>query len=212
MANDFKEKIVIVGYGGHAKSISDSIKASGKYEICGYTDLCENKTACISYLGNDDSLSQIFKEGVHFAAIGIGFMGDSNIRDRKYEQLKTIGYELPVIIDPSAIVADDAEIGEGTFIGKRAVINAAAKVGRMCIINTGAIIEHEDIVGDYTHIAVGSILCGQVRVGNHVFIGAGSTVIQCKEIGDNSFIGARSVVVKNVKNNTIARNLVRGAE
>ena len=34
-------KIVIVGFGGHAKSLADSIMADGKYEIAGYTELEE---------------------------------------------------------------------------------------------------------------------------------------------------------------------------
>ena len=32
------EKIVIVGFGGHARSVADSIIRQGKYEIVGYTD------------------------------------------------------------------------------------------------------------------------------------------------------------------------------
>ena len=34
-----KEKIVLIGFGGHAKSVIDSIEASGEYKIAGYTDI-----------------------------------------------------------------------------------------------------------------------------------------------------------------------------
>ena len=33
------DKIILVGFGGHAKSIVDSLESSGKYEIIGYTDI-----------------------------------------------------------------------------------------------------------------------------------------------------------------------------
>ena len=38
------EKIVVIGYGGHAKSVIDSLKAIGEYDIVGYTDI-EDKHA-----------------------------------------------------------------------------------------------------------------------------------------------------------------------
>ncbi|WP_156032724.1 hypothetical protein [Selenomonas sp. FC4001] len=33
------EDIVLVGFGGHAKSVADCIEREGKYHIAGYTDV-----------------------------------------------------------------------------------------------------------------------------------------------------------------------------
>ena len=85
-------------------------------------------------------------------------MGEDDIREGVYDRLKQIGYRIPIIADPSAIMADGIQIGEGTFIGKRAVVNSNAKIGKMCIINTGAIVEHDNDIGDFSHIAVGGTL------------------------------------------------------
>lgn len=194
-------KIVIVGFGGHAKSLADSIMSDGKYEIAGYTDSEETDVLNIPYLGTDDELKSIFDGGVQNAAVGVGYIRKSDIRDKLYDRLISIGFELPVIIDPSAIIALEAQIGEGSFIGKRAVINAGVKVGKMCIINTGSIIEHENIIGDFTHIAVGATLCGNVGVGDHCMIGANSTVIQGVHIGSYSTVGAGAVVINNIESN-----------
>ncbi len=194
-------KIVIVGFGGHAKSLADSILSDGKYEIAGYTDIEEKDVPNIPYLGTDDELKSIFDSDVKNAAVGVGFIGNSDIRDNLYDRLISIGFELPVIIDPSAIIALEAQIGEGSFIGKRAVINVGAKIGRMCIINTGSIIEHENLIGDFTHIAVGATLCGNVSVGDHCMIGANSTVIQGVHIGCYSTVGAGAVVINNIESN-----------
>jgi len=198
MASSAEKKIVIVGYGGHARSMADSIKSAGEYEICGYTDLRASEDGGLTYLGSDDNLEEIYASGIHCAVVGVGFMGNSDLRDKMYDKLKKIGYKLPAIVDPSAILAADAVIGEGTFVGKRAVVNASASVGKMCIINTGAIVEHEDVIGDYTHIAVGTTLCGQVAVGEHTLVGAGSVVIQGKHIGDHCIVGANSTVIRDL--------------
>lgn len=187
------EDVVLVGFGGHAKSVADCIEREGKYHIVGYTDMQEADSQ-YSYLGTDDELQAILVGGVKNAAIGIGYMGKGAVRQHLYAKLKQIGFYLPVITDPSAIVSSTAVVGEGSFIGKCAVINAEASIGKMAIINTKALVEHECVVGDFTHVAVGAVLCGQVKVGEGAFIGANATVIQCRQIESNAIVPAGATI------------------
>lgn len=187
------EDIVLVGFGGHALSVADSIERLGKYRIAGYTDLFEHESK-YQYLGIDDNLKSIFERGIKKAAIGIGYIGKGDIRHRIYEKIKEIGFELPVIADPSAIISESAVVGEGTFIGKNVIVNAESHVGKMVIINTNAVIEHECEVGDFTHVAVSAVLCGQVRIGEAAFIGANSTIIQCREVESHIIVPAGVIV------------------
>lgn len=198
------ENIIIVGYGGHGKSVADTIERTGKYRIVGYTDVCEHKEAEYTYLGTDDVLETEFKLGTVYAIIGIGYMGNSQIRNKIYTNLKKIGYFLPVIIDPSAVVSQTAQVLEGTFVGKNVVINAYACIGKNCIINTGAIVEHECVVGDESHIAVGAVMCGQSKVKEYCLVGANATIIQCMNIGENTIIGAGSIVITDIPNSVVA--------
>lgn len=185
------ENIVLVGFGGHAKSVADSIERQGKFSIIGYTDFAEHKSK-YPYLGTDDVLPDIFKKGTVNACICVGYLGKGNVREKLYLKLKEIGFCLPVILDPSAVVSDSAVIHEGTFIGKLCVLNADAVIGKCCIINTGAVIEHESVIGDFSHISVGTILCGQVKVGRGAFVGANATVIQCRDVNEYEIVPAGS--------------------
>ena len=203
MVNKLMDKIVFIGFGGHAKSVADSITAEGKYKIEGYTDL-ENRFCEYPYLGKDDVLVNCYKMGIKNAVLGVGFLGNSNIRENIVNKAKEIGFDFPVIIDPSSIIANDVIIEDGTYIGKRVVINTGTKVGKYCIINTGAIVEHECNIEDYSHIAVGTILCGKVSIGHHTMVGAGASVIQCRSIGNNSVIGAGAVVNQDLPNSCTA--------
>lgn len=187
------EDIVLVGFGGHAKSIIDCIKRQNKYRIVGYTDLYD-KNCEYTYLGTDEVLIQLYKNGIKNAVICVGYLGKDNVREVLFNRLKVIGYSLPVISDPSAIISSSSIIDEATFIGKNVVINAETKIGKCCIINTGVIIEHECIVGDFSHIAVGSILCGQVEIGKSCFIGANATIIQCRKIPNSCIVPAGEVI------------------
>lgn len=193
------ENIVLVGFGGHGKSVADAILRQNKYKLVGFTDMSFKKPymGC-QYLGTDDILENLFSQGVTNAFIGIGYMGNSRLRDRIYDRALEIGYKMPCVIDPSAVVSGSALLGCGVFVGKNAVINAEADIGDMCIVNTGAIVEHECRVGSFSHIAVGATLCGNVNIGNHVLIGAGTTILQGCCVGDEAIIGAGSMVLKNV--------------
>lgn len=203
------EDIVLIGGGGHALSVADSIIKGKNYAIVGYTDVADAHIY-LQYLGTDDILESVFEKGVANAAITVGYLGKSNLRDRLYDMTKKVGFRLPKIIDPSAVVSNSADIGEGVFVGKNAVINAGVKIEKMCIINTGAIIEHNNRIGEYSHIAVGATLCGDVCVGKHTLVGANSTIIQEVNIGMNTIIGAGSIVIGDVSDNSRIVGVVGG--
>ena len=192
------EDIILIGFGGHARSVADCIERQKRYRIAGYTEK-EKKETRYSYLGTDDMLPELYYSGIHYAFVCVGYLGKGNIRNELYARLKNIGFKLPIIIDPSAIVSDTAQIGEGTFIGKDAVINAEAKIRKMAIINTKVLIEHECMVGDFSHIAVGAVLCGQVTVGRETLVGANATVIQGVNVPAHAIVAAGETIRRNYR-------------
>ncbi len=196
------EKIIILGKGGHAGSLTDIIERENKYEIAGYVvnDISgELENEIYPVIGSDLDLGRIFESGIRNAAIGVGYLGKSDLREKLWDKLKKIGFLLPIICDPSAILAERTKLGEGTIIGKGAIVNTNVSVGKMCIINTGVIIEHDCVIEDFSHVSVGSVLCGNVVVGKSSFVGANSTVIQGINIGNRCIIGAGTTVRKNVE-------------
>lgn len=204
------EKIALVGAGGHAKTIVDTIEHLGKYEISGFivpNDIDGELYHGYKVIGHDDEMARIHNTGIQNAVIAIGFMGNSTLRDEIYKKLKIAGFNLPVIIDESAVIAKDAKIGEGTYVGRNVVINADAQIGKACIINTGAIVEHECMVDDFSHVAVAAVLCGQVAVGKNTLIGANSTVLQGCRVGNNCIVGAGSVVTTDININSISMGI-----
>lgn len=207
------EDIVLIGFGGHAKSVVDTIEKQKKYHIAGFVE--KGQGIPKSYkgykiIGQDDDLEKIFKKGIKNAFITIGYLGESTVRQKLYYQLKEIGYCIPVIIDNTAEIASDAKVGEGTYVGKKAVINSDAEVGSMCIINTAAVIEHECKVGDFSHVAVGAVVCGMSVIGSETLIGANASVLQCKAVGNNAKVGAGTVVLENVPDYAVACGVWKG--
>lgn len=195
------EKIVLVGGGGHVKVVIDAVKKSKKFSIYGITDPClraGESVLNIRVIGKDDILPKLFKRGIKNAFISVGSVGNCDIRKKIYINLRRIGFELPIIMHPSAVVAEDVELGEGTFVAAGAVINPGTKVGRNAIINTSSSIDHDCTIGNFVHVAPGATLSGGVKVGDETHIGTGAKVVQSLKIGKNCLIGAGVTVRRDM--------------
>ena len=188
------EKIVLVGAGGHAKSLIDVIELENKFEIFGLVDNAKNgEVLGYKVLGTDEILKEIKSECAN-AIVAVGQIKSAKIRISLFNKLKELGFNLPVIISPLAYVSKHASIGAGTAVMHCACINAGAKVGENCIINTKALIEHDAVVGDNCHISTASVINGDVRVGDGVFFGSNATAKNGVIIEQNSLIPMASSV------------------
>jgi sugar O-acyltransferase (sialic acid O-acetyltransferase NeuD family) len=203
-----KEKIIVIGGGGHAKVIISILKKLGKYEIIGFTDIEVKKPILgISFLGSDEALSGYCNKGIKQAVIGLGQIKSSEFRKKAVKKISDIGFEFPAIISPDSIINEDVCIGQGTVIMDRVTINSGTRVGSFSIINTNASIDHDCVIGNYTHIAPGAILSGEVKIGNDVLIGTGTSIIQSIEIPDSCIISAGSSVQKTIFEQGIYRGV-----
>ena len=119
-----------------------------------------------------------------------------------HEKLVAKGLKPVTLIHPSAIIANDADIGEGSQIMAGVVIGPKAAIGKQCIVNSRVGIDHETVLEDGAEISPGATLCGMIRVGTCSWIAAGATVLPMIRIGENAVVGAGSVVNKDVPANT----------
>lgn len=207
-------KIVLLGAGGHGKSVLDSLLSLSYYDSIGLIAkkqetfaLGNNKNITKDYngglygvpvVGDDNDLPQLYAQGYTHAFICVGSIGEVTLRRELYILLKQIGFQIPNIIDPTAVISPYATLGEGIFVGKNAVVNAEAKIGNCAIINTMSVIEHECCIGDFVHVAPGSILGGKVTIEADTHIGSGSVIKQGIQIGTNTMVGMGSVVLKDI--------------
>ena len=213
MENEIKARhILLIGGGGHCHSVLDSLSSSGHFEKIGivakdaanYKELKDNQLVADYLVGVDADLPRLFSCGWNAAFVTLGSIGNPIGRKKIYELLRRIGFQIPSIIDETAVVSNRATIGSGVYIGKKAVINVNSIIGDCAIINTGAIVEHDCVIREFVHVSPGAIICGQVSIGENSHVGAGSTVRQGIKIGENVLIGAGSVAVKDIPDNVMA--------
>ena len=183
-------RLIIIGASGHGKVVADIAVLNG-YEDIVFLDNNLKIKVCAGYpvLGSDMMTAEL--EGEVFVAVG-------NAEQRKRLMERYPKRSFPTLIHPSAVVAKDVEIGEGSVVMAGTVINSGAKIGRGVIVNTSSSIDHDCVVKDYCHIAVGAHLSGTVVVGSETWIGAGAIVSNNVNICCGCMIGAGAVVIRDI--------------
>lgn len=186
----------ILGVGGHAKVVIDAAIQSAHKIMNVYDD--DSSTHGTDFCGY--KVKGSIENSIHGQAIIA--IGKNTVRQTISKQLSNVNWQS--IIHPTAIIAEDVEIGEGSVIMAGAIIQPGTKVGRHCIINTGACIDHDCIIEDYTHIAPNCGIAGGVTIGKGAFIGIGTSVAQYIKIGEWTTVGAGSAVITDLPANCTA--------
>ncbi|WP_461183366.1 acetyltransferase [Virgibacillus kimchii] len=191
-----KNKLLIIGASGHGKVVADIAIKMNKWNKIEFLDDNPNLTSSLglNVVGNSNQISEFI--GQYDIFVGIG---NNRVREKIYKKLELLGASIPVLIHPSAILAEQVQIEKGTTVMARVVINSSTNIGKGCIINTGCTIDHDNNIEDYVHISPGANLAGGVTVGKNSWIGIGSNVSNNVSIFKGCMVGAGGVVIRDIK-------------
>ena len=199
-----KKSLYIYGASGHAKVVIDIAEKMGGWEIRGVLDdnaalvgrqiLGHTISGGLRHVDFLDSENDFI-----FVAIGA-----NATRRHIAGELAAKGFRFPVVIHPSATIARDVVIGDGTVIMAGAVVNPATTIGRLCILNTCSSVDHDNNLGEAVHISPGAHLAGNVKVGDESWVGIGSNVIEGCVIGSRCIIGGGAAVIGNLPSDVTA--------
>ncbi len=198
-----KEKVLVVGSGGHAKTIVNIIEVEGKHEIAGLID--DNKpagTEVYGYpvLGGVDAIPEL---GISKGIIGIGDNWLRSVLAAKVEAACP-GFEFITAVHPFSAVARGVILGPGTAVFQAGTIGADVVIGRHGVVFPITNVAHETKLGDYVNIHPGVCVGGGCSIGDFVSVAMGSTVIHGITIGEHTVIGAGSTVIKNIGSYVVA--------
>lgn len=201
------KNIVVIGSSGHAKVIIDIVQKEGKFNIVGLLDRFRNvgeQTLGYPILGEEEDLPKLITE--HALEGSIIAIGDNFIRSKVASKIIEISPDLPFVssIHPSASIASEVSIGEGTVVMAGVSINSCSSIGKFCILNTNCSIDHDSVLGDFASLAPGATTGGNCRIGQYSAISIGAVLIHGIDIGEHTVVGASSLVIKNIDPFTIA--------
>ena len=110
--------VAVWGAAGHARVVANGIRCQSRYEIAGFIDsVCPLRAgeefSGSRVLGGVDCLARCRAEGISHLIVAVG---DNQARLRLAEEALRHGFELAIVVHPSAVIADGVIVGGGTFV------------------------------------------------------------------------------------------------
>ena len=168
-------RLLIVGAGGHGRSVAEAVLAAGEFELAGFVDGAAPGLTSVwnfAVLGTTADLGRYRGQADH----AIVAIGNNAVRENLCISLLAAGFELPTIVHPRAIVSPRAVIGQGCTIMAGAVVGTEAKLGCGVIVNCGAVVDHNAQVHDYAHLGANAAIAGGSELGRGAWMQAGSVL------------------------------------
>jgi|TARA_B110000008_G_C16976068_1_gene565959 sugar O-acyltransferase (sialic acid O-acetyltransferase NeuD family) len=189
------KEIILLGGGGHCKSVIDIIEELQEFKIVGIVDrkdLIGSEVLGYPVIASDEDIEKLALS-YRYALVTVGQTKSPDIRIKLYSLAKKAGFEMPSIVSPRAYISKYSKIGDGTVVLHDSLINANSSIGNNCIVNSKALIEHDVKIQDHCHISTNSVVNGGATVCEGSFIGSGAVVVNSIIVKKNSFIKAGTV-------------------
>ena len=181
---------LILGNGGHAKSIADAIYSNQPnakvtklfFPSSSVTDLTEFLTSTCSDLPS-------------YMKIVLG-VGDIDLRKNLVNQLLTFLSPdcFMSIIHKTAFVSESAKIRNGSVVLAHAYIGPGVDLGCFSLVNTNSVVEHDVNIGEHSILSLSVTVAGGASIGDSSFLGMGASIRDGISIGKNCVVGANSYV------------------
>jgi sugar O-acyltransferase (sialic acid O-acetyltransferase NeuD family) len=206
MAIQVTRTLFIYGAGGFGKEVMDVARrrnaVTGQWsDIAFVDDITDARTIHgAPVLRFDDHAVRTQLDYAEFVIA----VGEPAGREALARKLRDAGAHAGRVVDPSTIVSDSAELGDGVVITPLCSISSDARIGAHACVNTMAIVGHDVEVGDYSVVSSMVNLGGACVIGAASYIGMGALIKEHVRIGSNSIIGMGSVVYGDIPDNVIA--------
>lgn len=103
-------------------------------------------------------------------------LGNNKNRIHFQTMLEECGFNIPVLIHPTAYVSPDAKLSPGCIIRTFAVVGRYAELGKAVILNIGAKVDHHCVIGEGSHLLINSVVRASQRVEPLTWLDAGRVI------------------------------------
>lgn len=199
-------RIAVIGCSGHARVVVD-ILHQNRCKVVGLLDTYKsvaNDVLGHKVIGSEDDLPTLVTANICnsvFVAIG-----DNWIRNRMVMHIRELvpGIHFVSAIHPSAQIARDVSIKQGTVIMAGAIVNTGCDIREFCILNTASSLDHDSTMEQFSSLAPGAVTGGGVRIGAFSAIGIGAVISHAIQIGEKTVVGAGATVLRDIPDGVVA--------
>jgi sugar O-acyltransferase (sialic acid O-acetyltransferase NeuD family) len=197
-----KKNLIIVGTGLFPEVARYYFDELSDYSVIGFA--CHQKYKhCDTIYGLPlyaiENLKEIHDPDQITLFVGIGYKNMNKIRQKVYEELKSLGYSFATFVYPNVKIWGSSVLGENVFIFEDNTIQPFTRIGNNTMLWSGNHIGHHTTIGDHSFISSHVVISGSCKVGNNVFVGVNATFHDGLTVADETLVGAGAIISKNTK-------------
>lgn len=198
------KKLVIIGAGGMGRSVyciaKGCIGYGTEFVVKGFID--DDLSQLDNFEGYPPMLGTIDDYVIEEDDVFVCSIGDTKTKKLLCEKLKARGAKFQTLIHKTAIVRQNAKIGDGCIIADFASVGADCTIGENSLVQTFAIAAHDCKIGNYARIDTHATCVGGVVIEDTATIHTSAVVSHNVVVGEGATVAALSFVIKKVKPGT----------
>jgi len=195
------KKLVIIGAGGMGRSVyciaKGCIGYGTEFVVKGFID--DDLSQLDNFEGYPPMLGTIDDYVIEEDDVFVCSIGDTKTKKIICEKLKARGAKFQTLIHKTAIVRQNAKIGDGCIIADFASVGADCTIGENSLVQTFAIAAHDCKIGNYVRIDTHATCVGGVVIEDTATIHTSAVVSHNVVVGEGATVAALSFVIKKVK-------------
>ena len=202
------KKLLIIGAGGFGREVAWLVerinRSNATWELLGFLD---DNTNLYHHSINRYPVLGTVNDAIHYPdAFFVCAIGAASVRQKVIHKLLEINpnAKFGTLVDPSAEMSDDNQIGEGTIICAHSILTVNICIGRHVIVNLDCTIGHDVVLEDFVTVCPGVNISGNVHIGEVSELGTGVKIIPGKTVGRHSIVGVGAVVVYDIPEDCVA--------
>ena len=194
-------KIVIFGTGEYGDLAHYYFTNDSDYEVVGFVadDEYVNSTTFkgLPLVKVSDVTDEFPPEKIS-AHVALSYSKLNKTREKKYNLMKSLGYDLVSYVCSKSVTWSDLDIGDNCFILENQTIQPTVKIGNNVMIWSTNHLGHNCQIGDHSYLASGITVSGHTKIGKRTFVGVNAAFKDFINIGNDVFVTMGANVVKDI--------------
>lgn len=171
-----------------------------RYAIAGFLD--DKADALDGFPGYPPVVSSVESFRPSADDVFVCGLGKVEWRKKYIDIMLEKGAVFETLVCPYACVFPTARLGIGCLINGTASVSADAEVGDFVLVHSHATLGHDVKVGAHSVIENGVFVGGGAVIGSRTTVHTRAIILPSQSVGDDAVVGAGSVVIRNVKAGT----------
>ncbi len=211
-SNSKKINIIIIGGSKLSQEIIESVVFTEQYHVVGIIALDDVKPQPVytsNYPMHHGMASFYALQQKHHITHGIVDLQDLNLKKAciKDIQRSCKAFQFLNLQHPTAVIGKHVQLGSGTIIGAKVIMNSDSTLGDFCTVYNRVSIGHDSTIEAHVTIDTNATIGGNTRIGKGSYIGMSANIVNDITIAKHCHIEANTLVLRSVPANTKMRGI-----